>query len=175
MRSVFFCSVLVAGILALILLFEAAVRAHDPSDYEAGELRAVAYKNGVVVGEAVVKTAGDPAKLVLTPDRREITADGFDLSYVLVEAVDSEGNACPLADDSVTFEVEGPAEIAAIGNGNPLSMESFQSIQHTLFYGKAVLILRSLGDKPGTVTVMATADGYESAKTQIRTRRIRVN
>jgi beta-galactosidase len=144
-------------------------------EYEPGELRAVAYKNGVVVGESVVKTAGDPAKLVLTPDRTEIAADGSDLSYVLVEAVDSEGNACPLADDSVTFEVEGPAEIAAIGNGNPLSMESFQSIQHTLFYGKAMLILRSLADKPGTVTVTATADGYERAKIQIRTRRIRVN
>jgi beta-galactosidase len=144
-------------------------------EYEPGELRAVAYKNGVVVGESVVKTAGDPAKLVLTPDRTEIAADGFDLSYVLVEAVDSGGNACPLADDSVTFEVEGPAEIAAIGNGNPLSMESFQSIRHTLFYGKAMLILRSLADKPGTVTVTAAADGYERAKIQIRTRRIRVN
>ena len=44
--------------------------------YEPGELRAVAYKDGAVLGESIMKTARDPAKLVLTPDRTEIAADG---------------------------------------------------------------------------------------------------
>jgi len=136
--------------------------------YEPGELRAVAYKDGAILGETVMKTAGDPAKLVLTPDRAEIAADGSDLSYVLAEAVDSQGNPCPLADDRVTFKVDGPAEIAGIGNGNPLSMGSFQAPQHELFHGKAMLILRSLRGKPGIAIITASADGYEGAQTQIR-------
>jgi beta-galactosidase len=137
--------------------------------YEPGELRAVAYKDGAVLGEAVMKTAGDPTELVLTPDRSEIAADGSDLSYVLVEAVDGSGNLCPLADDPVIFTVDGPAEIAGIGNGNPLSMEPFKSPQHSLFHGKAMLILRSLDGEPGSVKVIARADGYESAPTHILT------
>ena len=138
--------------------------------YAPGELRAVAYKNGTVIGEAVMSTAGDPAKLILSPDRIKIAADGSDLSYILVEAVDGKMNPCPLADDLVTFNVEGPAEIAGIGNGNPLSMESFQSPQHRLFHGKAMLILRSFDGASGTVNVNASADGYEAAQTQIHTR-----
>ena len=137
--------------------------------YEPGELRAVAYKEGAVLGESIMKTARDPAKLVLTPDRTEIAADGSDLSYVMVEAVDGSGNLCPLADDLVVFTVDGPAEIAGIGNGNPLSMEPFQSSQHSLFHGKAMLILRSLDGEPGSVKVTAKADGYESAQIHILT------
>jgi len=139
--------------------------------YEAGELRAVAYRNGNVIGEAVMKTAGDPARLVLTPDRTEIAANGSDLSYVLVEAVDSEGNLCPLADDPVTYTVDGPVDIAAVGNGNPLSMELFQAPQHSLFYGKAMLILRSQEGKTGTVNIRAETDDYEAATFRIRTLR----
>jgi beta-galactosidase len=140
--------------------------------YEPGELRAVAYKNGSVIGEAVMKAAGDPVKLILSPDRVEIAADGYDLSYVLVESVDNEGNPCPMANDMVTFKVEGPAEIAGIGNGNPLSMEPFQLPRHSLFHGTAMLILRSIAGKGGTVKVTAEAEGYETAQTRINTQNL---
>jgi beta-galactosidase len=139
--------------------------------YEPGELRAVAYKNGSVIGEAVMKTTGAPARLVLSPDRAEITADGEDLSYILVEAVDRDGNPCPLADDMVSFIVNGPAEIAGIDNGNPLSMESFHSPRYSLFFGKAMLIIRSADGKPGTVRIEASADGLEPARVSITTSR----
>ena len=138
--------------------------------YEPGELKAVIYKNGAVIGETVKKTAGEPVKLTLTPDRNTISADGYDLSYILVEAVDKEGNPCPIADDMVTFKLEGPAEIAGIGNGNPLSMEPFQDSEHSLFFGKAMLVLRSKEGKSGSVTITATADGYDTAKVQVDTK-----
>jgi len=139
--------------------------------YEPGELRAVAYKNGSVVGEASMKTSGSPAGIHLSPDREEIYADGCDLSYILVEAVDSKGNPCPLADDTVTFAIDGPAEIAGIGNGNPLSMEPFGPPQHSLFYGKAMLVLRSIEGEPGTVNITAESNGYQSARVRIFSRR----
>jgi beta-galactosidase len=136
--------------------------------YEPGELRAVIYKDGAVIGETVKKTAGEPVELVLTPDRETISADGYDLSYILVEAIDKEGNPCPFASDIVTFNLEGPAKIAGIGNGNPLAMEPFQDPEHRLFYGKAMLVLRSIEGEYGDVTVTATAGGYESTKVQLK-------
>jgi beta-galactosidase len=131
--------------------------------YEPGELKAVIYKEGDVIGEAIKKTAGKPAKLTLTPDRSTIFSDGNDLSYILVEAVDKEGNPCPLAEDMVTFKLEGPAEIAGIGNGNPLSMEPFQDSKHSLFDGKATLVIRSVEGQSGAVTITASADDFDSA------------
>ncbi len=109
--------------------------------YEPGELKAVAYKDGVIIGEQVLKTAGDPYQIKLTPDRTELQSNGMDLSYILVEAVDKDGNPCPLADNLVKIALEGPGHIAGVGNGNPQSVEPFQADHIKLFYGKAMIIL----------------------------------
>lgn len=138
--------------------------------YEPGELKAVAYKNGKKIGEAVVRTADVPWSLRLSPDRCELSATGEDLSYILVEAVDRKGNVCPLVEDSVKFEVEGPAEIAGTGNGNPQSVESFRAGSHRLFFGKAMLIVRTLEGKKGKVSVRASSDMLKDGKASLHVR-----
>jgi hypothetical protein len=138
--------------------------------YEPGELKAVAYKNGQRIGEAVMRTAGKPAALRLTPDRKELSATGEDLCYILVEAVDGKGTLCPLADNSVRFKVEGPAVIAGIGNGNPMSFEPFQADSRKLFFGKAILILRTKENQAGAVHVTAESDGLTSADVTVQCR-----
>jgi len=130
--------------------------------YEPGELRAVAYKDGKRIGETIMCTAGPPARIRLTPDRTELDATGEDLSYILVEALDNDGTLCPLADDLIQFEVEGPGDIAGVGNGNPRSYEPFQADHRKLFYGKAMLIVRTQDGVSGTVRVTATGQGLES-------------
>jgi beta-galactosidase len=132
--------------------------------YEPGELRAIAYKDGKEIGQAVMRTSGKPAALRLTPDRKELLATGEDLCYVLVEAADAKGTLCPLAENSVRFSIEGPAEIAGVGNGNPLSLEPFQTDSRKLFYGKAMLILRTKQGQAGRVSLTAESDGLRSAR-----------
>jgi beta-galactosidase len=133
--------------------------------YEPGELKAIAYKNGQQIGTEVVRTPGAPVALTLTPDRVKLQATGEDLCYVLVEARDKDGTLCPRADNSVDFQVDGPAVIAAVGNGNPLSLEPFQAHQRKLFYGKAMLIVRALEGRGGTIHITASSDGLRSAET----------
>jgi hypothetical protein len=136
--------------------------------YEPGELKVVAYKDGKKIGQAVMRTADKPAKIRLTPDRKKLAATGEDLCYILIEAMDDEGNLCPLADNSVRFKVEGPAEIAGIGNGNPLSLEPFQSNSRKLFYGKAMLILRTIDGQAGKVRVTAESEGLAPAEITVQ-------
>jgi len=138
--------------------------------YRPGEVRAVAYKDGKKIGEAVVRTAGPTAALRLTPEWTEMAADGQDLVYVLVEAVDAAGNLCPRDDRMVRFTVDGPAAIAGIGNGDPMGLDPFQDAQHPLFFGKAMLILRSVAGKAGEVRVTAAADGVRSGTVTVRSR-----
>ncbi len=130
--------------------------------YEPGELKAVAYKEGKKIGEATVKTAGEPYLIKLTPDRSTLKATGDDLSYVLVEAYDKNGNLCPLADNLVNFEIKGSAEIAGVGNGNPRSYEPFVADFRKLFNGKAMLILKSVKAAPGKINITATSEGLKS-------------
>ncbi len=136
--------------------------------YVRDELKAVAYKEGVKIGESVMKYVGDPYEIKLTPDRTIITADGMDLSYITIEALDQNGNACPLADNNIDLKVEGAGIIAGVGNGNPQSMASFQSSQIKLFYGKAMLILRSSTTK-GTIQVSASSKGLMEDSVTIKT------
>jgi len=111
--------------------------------YQPGELKVVAYKEGEKIGTATLRTAGKAQNLKLTPDRSIIKADGIDLSYILIESIDKDGNLCPLANQLIHVKITGEGEIAGIGNGDPQSMTSFKSHTVNLFYGKAMLIVRS--------------------------------
>jgi beta-galactosidase len=134
--------------------------------YEPGEIKVIAYKEGMKIGEAVMKTAGKPHELRLTPDRKTIIADGEDLSYILVEAVDKDGIVCPVADNRVEIEITGPGKLAGVGNGNPQSFNSFQSDYVYLFYGKAMIIIGSDGKK-GESIIKISSQGIGDGKTEI--------
>ncbi|MEL7121456.1 MAG: glycoside hydrolase family 2 TIM barrel-domain containing protein [Bacteroidota bacterium] len=134
--------------------------------YEPGELKAVAYREGQKLGEQMVKTTGKATQLQLSADRTTIKADGQDLSYILVEALDRDGNLAPLADHSVNIELEGPASIAGVGNGNPQSFAPFQADYVKLFYGKAMIIVRS-GKEMGKVVVKVSADGLKEQAVEL--------
>jgi beta-galactosidase len=141
----------------------------DDVTYEPGELKALAYQGGKKLGETIVRTAGPAASIRLTPDRSELAATGEDLSYILVEAVDAQGNPVPLADNLVRFDLQGPGEIAGIDNGDQTSYESFQGSQHKLFYGKAMLIVRTKEGQSGKIQVTAGADGLRPGKAALTT------
>lgn len=126
--------------------------------YQPGELKAVAYKEGNVIGEQVMRTAGAPFRIKLTPDRTTIKSNGIDLSYILVEAYDKNGVPCPLADNEITITLSGPGRIAGVGNGNPQSFDPFQTNKVRLFYGKAMVIVGTEYAK-GEVKISASADG----------------
>ncbi len=142
----------------------------DDVVYEPGELKAVAYKDGKEIGQAVMRTADEPAAIRLTPDRKELLASGEDLCYILVEAIDANGTLCPLADNSIKFKVDGLAEIAGIDNGNPMSFELFGDDIHKLFFGKAMLILRTKEGQGGNIRVTAESDGLKQAEVVVQSK-----
>lgn len=115
-----------------------------------------------------MRTAGEPATLRLTPDRTTLKADGEDLSFVLVEAVDKNGTLCPLAMNAVKFEITGPATIAGVGNGDHHFPAEFVTDRVALFYGKAMVIVRSIDGKPGTVQITATIKGLRNTTASLK-------
>lgn len=135
--------------------------------YEPGTIKAVSRKEGKVVMEKEIHTAGEPAQIRLTADRTEIQADGTDLSFITVEVLDKEGNLCPNADNLVNFDVKGVAFIAGVDNGNQTSMESFKASHRKAFYGKCLVVLQNNGGK-GNIQLEATSEGLEKAMINIQ-------
>lgn len=134
--------------------------------FEPGTLIAISRRDGKEVARDERRTAGAPAAIRLTPDRREIAADGRDLSYVTVDIVDADGNLCPLAENEVTFAVDGAAFNAGVDNGSPISLERFKADKRKAFYGKALIILQNNG-QAGEATLTATAEGLAPATIKI--------
>ena len=124
--------------------------------YEPGALKVVAYKASKKIGEQTLKTAGEAAQIRLSADRTSLHNNGQDLVYVMVEALDAAGNSAPLAMDSIQLELSGPGSIAGVGNGNPQSFKPFQGYTVDLFYGKAMVIIKS-GVEPGHIRLTASS------------------
>ena len=128
--------------------------------YSPGEIRAVSYKDGNIVAEKTIRTAGAPTSLKLTVDRTEIMADGYEMAFISVEVLDKDGNICPYADNDIKFNVKGPGKIAGVDNGSPITLERFKADHRKAFHGKCLVIVQNIG-KAGTVHVEAISDGLE--------------
>ena len=135
--------------------------------YEPGTIKAVSRKDGKTVKEQVINTAGDPYQIRLTADRKIIEADGTDLSFITVEILDKDGNLCPNAENLVNFEIEGPAFIAGVDNGSPISMERFKANHRKAFYGKCLVVVQNQG-KEGGARVIAKSEGLKDGYVTLR-------
>jgi len=132
-------------------------------------LRVVTYKNGKPWAADTVRTAGTAAKLQLQADRSLIKANRNDLSFITLSITDAKGILSPEASDLITFNITGPGEIVATDNGDAANLEPFPSKERNAFKGLALVIVRAKKGATGTITVTATANGLEPAKTIIKT------
>jgi len=137
--------------------------------YQPGSIKAVAYNSAnAIIADKEIKTASNPFQIDLIADRKSIQADNEDLSFITVEIKDEEGNICPTADNLVSFTIEGAGKIAAVGNGNPITHESYQDSKRKAFNGKCLLIVRST-EESGTIKITATSSGLEEKSIEIIT------
>jgi beta-galactosidase len=137
--------------------------------YEPGTLKAVSRKDGKVVLTREIHTAGKPVKIELVADRKNIKADGKDLSFITVKILDKDGNVVPDADNLVNFKINGNAFIAGVDNGLETDHDPFKADYRHAFNGLALAIVQSK-DKPGSVTFTATSKGLQAATMVLQTK-----
>ena len=117
----------------------------------------VPYEVGTLCAEAggqraTLVTAGEPAHLRLTSDRRVIAADGQDLAFITVEVTDREGRFCPDAAISCEAIVKGQASLMSFASADLKDREPYTSARVTTWKGRALLVVRS-NNKEGSVKV----------------------
>ena len=130
---------------------------------EEGELQAIGYVNGKEDTSTKLQTTSKPYSIRLTADRDKIKADKQDLSFITVEITDKNNHVIPYADNMVYFDIKGEGTLAGVGNGNPVSLESFQQPYRKAYEGKCLLIVKSTG-KTGEISVLARSKGLKSGK-----------
>ena len=130
-------------------------------NFEPGEVKVVARKQGREISSQTIKTAGPPHHLVLkktyqntlasavqTPsgvpvDLQSPTSPSSPTTFVEVNVVDKDGNLCPNAENEIYFS--STAEILGTDNGNQTSLERFTDPKRKAFFGKCIIVLRGHG------------------------------
>ncbi|MGM9714504.1 MAG: beta-galactosidase GalA [Prevotella sp.] len=146
--------------------------------YQPGTLKAVGYKGGKKTMTRVVATAGPATMIRAIPDRPAILHGTGDVAVVDIYLADKKGRTVPTACLPLSVEIEGPATILGMGNGDP----AFRTIERpsasasprrfTLdaFNGCAQLLVMSDDMETGTATVTITAPGCRKTVLTIEVR-----
>ena len=115
--------------------------------YQPGEVKVVARKNGLQVGEQTIRTASAPHHIVLKKTYQGTLAGGpsSPTTFVEVNVVDKDGNLCPNAGNQIFFTPSEGVEILGVDNGCQTSLERFKDNKRKAFFGKCVVVLKGKG------------------------------
>ena len=107
-----------------------------------------------------LRTAGAPVALRVEVQGKDFRADGRDLVYVHVAAVDETGTLVLSATNRVVFACTGAASFLCCDDGDPATDLLFTPAVNAknLYNGTALGVFRC-GTEPGEATINVTADG----------------
>lgn len=137
--------------------------------YQPGKLEARGYRNGKLVTIDVVETTTAPFSVALNSDSNTLKADGKDVAVIKVEIRDSMGRVVPVADNLVTFSIDGPGKIIGTGNGNPSSHEPDKASQRMAFNGYCMVLVQA-GKTPGDIHLRGSSGQLQDADIIIKSR-----
>jgi beta-galactosidase len=126
--------------------------------FDEGSLKAIGKNKGKEVATEELKTAGAPAKIILTTDQSSLTNNFDDVAFVTATIVDANGVPCPNEDTKIKFSIDGAGVIEALDNGNINSHDIYKATEYNAYRGKCLAIIKSKGNT-GKATVTASAEG----------------
>jgi len=136
--------------------------------FEPGTIKAISRKNGKVVLEKEIHTAGEASKIDLKADKTTLKNDTYDLVYVTVSITDKDGNLVPNADHKIDFEVTGGGKLVGLDNGYQANLDSFKASSYKVFNGKCIAIIQSNGKKESIQLKASTGNGISGKVIEIK-------
>jgi beta-galactosidase len=141
--------------------------------FEPGAIKAAGKAGGKTVALDEIQTAGEPQSLKLAGHngKNGFQADGSDVAFFDVEAVDAKGRRCPTDEARVDFKLAGPAIWR--GGYNSGITNSINNLWLDTECGINRVSIRSTL-QPGTITLTATRAGLEPATMKIESHAVEI-
>ena len=139
--------------------------------YAPGAIEARGFKDNKLAITAKRETTGPAAKLVMTADRREVSANGEDVAFFAVQVQDAQGRVVPITDNLITFKVSSEGKLIGVGNGDPTDQESDKGTSRKAFSGLCMAIVQTT-KTAGKITVEAASPGLESTSVTIASKAV---
>ncbi len=122
--------------------------------YAPGELKAVSYRNGEVLGESVLITHGEPARIQAALEDYRFLSDSRGLLFVNLEVKDSDGRTVTDFSEELQLEISGDAELLAFGSANTVHRNGYRSASSPTDLGCALAVLKKKKETaPATITI----------------------
>lgn len=134
--------------------------------YAPGTLRVAGVNNGQEIESRTLETSGKPARIRLTADRTEITADGESLAYVVAEITDKEGRVVPNAGNLLAFELQGPGTLLATCSADLKDCTPYAAPERKAWKGRAMAVVKS-GRGKGRLTLTVKGKGLKKASVSL--------
>ncbi|MBQ9660225.1 MAG: DUF4982 domain-containing protein [Bacteroidales bacterium] len=131
-----------------------------------GSIEAVGYNAGREVARHRIETAGKAVALRVeaeTPDSWE--ADGMDLQYLKVYAVDRKGRVVPGFSEPVTVSVEGAASLLTLDDGDHYTEQLSYGVDTKAMRGGFLQVILRSRRESGPVTVRLTSPSLKKTVT----------
>lgn len=142
---------------------------HDVPYDNGGRIVAIARTGGTEVARHELRTTGRASAIQLVAESPAgWTADGMDLQYIKIFAVDNKGNAVPTATGTVTVDVSGAARLVALDNDDHYTGETFAGTTGQLHRGFALAVLRATHEA-GEVQIRVSCDGMKGRVLKLKT------
>ncbi len=143
------------------------LQGHWELPYTAGEIMAVAYdETGAEIARDSRHSFGDGVQLVLEVDKDTIKADGEDLCFVSISAIDKDGYPVENAMDYVEVLVEGAGRLLGLDNGDSTDYDAYKGNVRKLFNGRLLAVLGARTEA-GEIKVTVNSKSLASAKLTI--------
>jgi beta-galactosidase len=133
--------------------------------YIPGTLSVIAFTGSKETGRDTLNTTGQVTRLVLSAGNNAIQADGLDLCFVTLRALDKNGENVFCENGEVSVTVQGGGELLALGNADPKPdrLKPFKESICPLYHGTALAVIRSEEGVKGCMFSAVMANGISAS------------
>ena len=128
--------------------------------YQAGQLTAITYTDGIESGRCCLQTAGETCQLKTSVESDTLHAGSGELAFLTARLCDSKGIRNYYETKKVTISVEGSGELLSFGSAAPAGLSQYSDLTWETFEGAVMAVIRA-GKQPGEIRVRFSAEGCE--------------
>ncbi len=136
-------------------------------EYTPGELVAVAYDEyGKEIARDRVSSFGETEKFLVECDKKELLANGEDMIFVEISALDKDDNFVANANNRVNVTVSGAGRLLGLDNGDSTDYDQYKTTSRRLFSGKLLAMIGAT-DRVGDINVEISSKGLKTQKIKL--------
>jgi len=139
-----------------------------PINFKSGTLKAIGYNINKKVTEDILKTAGEPVRMIAKPTKSTIVADGKDMSLIEITLVDKNGNPVYDANNEIEVNITGNGLLAGLDTGDMFYTGIFKNNVRKVHNGKLLITVKS-AETAGKILVELKSDKLETLMFKLNT------